>query len=75
MNESLNNQALRAAVARMEKEGTRESREVDGAEQVEQKTPLQLFEELYLLQNNQEMTREQKEVSLKLMETIWEDEE
>lgn len=54
---------------------TRESRDVDAAEQVEQKTPLQLFEELYVLQNNQEMTQEQKAASLALMETIWEDEE
>ena len=54
---------------------TRESREVDGAEQVEQKTPLQLFEELYVLQNNQRMTEEQRSVSLELMDTIWRDEE
>ncbi|MBO5666488.1 MAG: exonuclease SbcCD subunit D [Firmicutes bacterium] len=54
---------------------TRESQEVDGAERVEQKTPLQLFEELYVLQNNQEMTEEQKRVSQELMEMIWGDEE
>ena len=54
---------------------TRESREVDGAEQVEQKTPLQLFEELYVLQNNQRMTEEQRSASLELMDTIWRDEE
>lgn len=53
---------------------TRESQEVDGAEQVEQKSPLQLFEELYVLQNNQGMTEEQKKASQALIETIWEDE-
>lgn len=52
---------------------TRESQEVDGAEQVEQKSPLQLFEELYILQNNQGMSEEQKKAAQTLMETIWEE--
>ena len=52
---------------------TRESQEVDGAEQVEQKSPLQLFEELYILQNNQGMSEEQKKAAQTLMEMIWEE--
>ena len=52
---------------------TRENQEVDGAEQVEQKSPLQLFEELYILQNNQGMSEEQKKAAQTLMEMIWEE--
>lgn len=52
------------------------SRQMIGAETaVEQKTPLQLFEELYQLQNNQEMNGEQKDFASELIEKIWEDSE
>lgn len=53
---------------------TRNSNIVYGAEQVEKKTPLELFEEFYEKQNNQPMSEEQRKFSLELMEKIWEEE-
>ncbi len=53
---------------------TQQEQAVEGAQKVEQKSPLQLFEELYQLQNNQEMTSEQREASFALIEKIWEGE-
>ena len=41
------------------------------AENVEQKTPLQLFEELYEMQNGQPMSEEQRTFSAGIIETIW----
>ena len=41
------------------------------AENVEQKTPLQLFEELYEMQNGQPMSEEQRKFSTEIIETIW----
>lgn len=52
---------------------TRLDAEIDGANDVDKKSPLELFEELYLLQNNKEMSKEQRELSRKLIEKIWED--
>ena len=46
--------------------------EIDGAEDVEKKTPLELFSELYEKQNNQEMTDEQKIFVQELIKSIWE---
>ena len=37
------------------------------------KSPMELFGELYELQNNQPMSGKQEEYSRKLMEGIWED--
>lgn len=51
---------------------TRMSTVVTGAEQVEQKSPLELFEEFYEKQNNQVMSDEQQKFSLELIEKIWE---
>lgn len=51
---------------------TREGHDVEAA-QVRQKTPRELFMELYRLQNNQEMSPEQQELALGLMEELWED--
>ena len=51
---------------------TRGSRNIDGAEAVQRKTPLMLFEELYALQNNQPMSDEQRRFTRELMESIWE---
>lgn len=51
---------------------TREGHIVEAAA-VRQKTPRELFMELYRLQNNQEMTPEQQELALGLMEELWED--
>jgi exonuclease SbcD len=45
---------------------------VTDAENVDKKTPLELFEEFYEKQNNQEMTEEQKHLSRELIESIWE---
>ena len=51
---------------------TRTSQSVSGAENVQQKTPLQLFEELYEAQNNQPMSQEQRGFVTELIESIWE---
>ncbi len=52
---------------------TRENRMIEGAETVEQKTELELFEEFYELQNNQPMSGEQKEFAKKLIKELKED--
>jgi exonuclease SbcD len=52
---------------------TRTNQLIDGAENVEKKSPLQLFAELYEQQNNQPMTEEQSHFTQELIETIWED--
>lgn len=46
--------------------------EVTGAERPEEKTPLELFQDFYRLQNNQPMAPQQKALVRQLMETIWE---
>jgi exonuclease SbcD len=56
-------------------ERTRKNLEIEGALSVEDKTPLELFEELYLRQNNKEMTQEQRDFVKELIEKIWEGEE
>ncbi|MHC1723594.1 MAG: exonuclease SbcCD subunit D [Aminipila sp.] len=52
---------------------TRSCSTVTGAEQVERKSPLELFEEFYEKQNNQTMSKEQRKFTLELIEKIWED--
>ena len=52
---------------------TRSHNLVDGAEEVQQKSPLDLFGELYALQNNQPMSQVQREFALGLIEAIWEE--
>ena len=42
------------------------------AVEVEEKTPFDIFEELYEKQNNQEMNEEQKKLIHDLVEKIWE---
>ena len=54
---------------------TRTESHVDGAEQVERKRPLTLFEEFYESQNGQPMSEEQRSFAKKLMERIWEGKE
>ena len=49
---------------------TRTSQIISGAEQVETKSPLQLFEELYEQQNNQPMSEVQRAFALELIETL-----
>ena len=51
---------------------TRTSGIIGGAEDVQRKSPLQLFEELYEKQNNQPMTQEQQHFTRELIESIWE---
>ena len=51
---------------------TRTNRIIDGAEDVQRKSPLQLFEELYEQQNNQPMSEEQRAFTQELIESIWE---
>lgn len=43
-----------------------------GAEDVRRKSPLELFDELYELQNNQPMSDEQRSFTKELIESIWE---
>jgi exonuclease SbcD len=52
---------------------TRSNAVIDGAAEVQTKTPLELFGELYGLQNNQPMSEVQEEFMRNLIETIWED--
>lgn len=53
---------------------TRSNTEISGAEAVEQKSPLELFAELYEMQNNQPMSEEQQTFMLGLIKNIWEGE-
>ena len=52
---------------------TRTHQCIDGAEDVEKKSPLQLFAELYEQQNNRPMNQEQQEFTQALIESIWEE--
>ena len=51
---------------------TRVNQIIEGAEDVRRKSPLELFDELYQLQNNQPMSQEQRSFTLELIESIWE---
>ena len=53
---------------------TRSNAHITGAENVEEKSPLELFSDFYELQNNQPMSDEQREYISSLIESIWEDE-
>ncbi len=53
---------------------TRSTAQVDGAADVETKSPLQLFSELYEIQNNQPMSEEQRFFVEGLIEQVWEEE-
>ena len=46
---------------------------IDAAENIQQKTPVELFEELYALQNNQPMSDVQRAFLLELFEAVWEE--
>ena len=52
---------------------TRINQVIDGALEVQRKSPLELFDELYELQNNQPMSGEQRSFTQELIESIWED--
>ena len=51
---------------------TRKNQHIDGAENVRRKSPLELFEELYVLQNNHPMSQVQRDFVTELIESIWE---
>lgn len=51
---------------------TRDGAQITGADEVQQKTPLALFEEFYIQQNNQAMSEEQTAWLDKLIRQIWE---
>lgn len=51
---------------------TRTNQVIDGAEDVQRKSPLELFGELYQLQNNQPMSEQQLDFTQELIESIWE---
>ena len=53
---------------------TRSVSQVDGAVDVETKTPIELFSDFYELQNNQPMSNEQKAFVEDLIDQVWEDE-
>ena len=53
---------------------TRSVSQVNGAVDVETKTPIELFSDFYELQNNQPMSDEQKAFVEDLIEQVWEDE-
>ena len=53
---------------------TRSNAVIDGAVDVQKKSPLQLFGELYEQQNNQPMSEIQKDFMSELIESIWEGE-
>ncbi len=52
---------------------TRRNTVIDSAEDVQFKSPLELFGELYELQNNQPMSDVQRTYAQELIESIWED--
>ena len=49
---------------------TRQSRQVEVTEHVEQKSEIELFEEFYEIQNNQPMNEEQQNFVKKLLEEL-----
>ena len=53
---------------------TRHTAQIDGAEDVETKSPMELFSEFYEQQNGRPLSEEQKALLKKLMEAIWEGE-
>ena len=53
---------------------TRSNREIGGADDVEFKSPSELFSDFYQTQNNQPMSPEQMEFMRELIEKTWEDE-
>ena len=52
---------------------TRSSAVIDTVENIQRKSPLELFSELYKLQNNQPMSDVQRQFAQTLIEAIWEE--
>ncbi len=51
---------------------TRNSNHISGADPLQEKSPAELFEAFYQLQNNQNMTVQQKEYIAQMIDKIWE---
>lgn len=51
---------------------TRANNVISDAEDVERKSPIELFDEFYEIQNGQKMNDEQRKYSIELINTIWE---
>lgn len=54
-------------------ERTRQTQNVEGAVEVEKKTPFELFSELYELQNNKPMSEAQSKYLTELIKSVWEE--
>ena len=54
---------------------TRASDELQAAEETEQKTPLELFGDLFEMQNGKPMTTRQKQYVGRIIEEVWEEEQ
>ena len=52
---------------------TRADHVIDGAAEIRRKSPLELFGELYELQNNRPLSEQQRRFTQELIESIWED--
>ena len=52
---------------------TRTNNAVTEIENIELKSPLELFKEFYVIRNNQDMSPEQEKLAMDLIEKIWED--
>ena len=52
---------------------TRSNAEISGISDAESKSPLDLFSDFYMLQNNQAMSDEQTEFMKSMIENIWEE--
>ena len=52
---------------------TRGSGTVDAIENIESKSPFELFDDLFKQQNNQDMSKEQEEIMRNLIDKIWEE--
>ena len=50
---------------------TRQNMEIEVTKQVEEKKPIELFSELYEMQNNKELTPEQEEYMRELIDAVW----
>ena len=51
---------------------TRQNKEVMLTQNIEEKSPVDLFEEFYEMQNNLPMTEEQRKIIQELADKIWE---
>lgn len=51
---------------------TRENQQIGQVNDIENKSPLELFQEFYEKQNNQQMSQEQSDYAAELIERIWE---